>query len=127
VPKASWCPQGHHNVHTTFVTIARFRNLSAADRHTKTQEQHGDVKIGFQNAFLSRKPVIMFPILPYRFCVSAGFVCWTSWPIVAIEELYIFEGRLNAVSKISTVSNMNMADTWNWGGNKTSITSFRHL
>ena len=39
--------QGHHNVHTRFVTIGhkvKKKNVNTADRHTRTREQYGDVK-----------------------------------------------------------------------------------
>jgi hypothetical protein len=48
-PKASWYPQGHHNVHIGFVTIDH--TVQKFKRYRKTYQQHGDVKVWVLEGF----------------------------------------------------------------------------
>ena len=61
-PKSSWCPQGHRYVHIGFVTTSQVVQKFKCCRHTRTHEQHGDVRsLDFRTLSFPESHAILIP------------------------------------------------------------------
>jgi hypothetical protein len=105
-------------------SVTRFRYLNATDRHTMTQEQHGDVKsvdfgrLSFVEShaiyYLCCRTVCLsvclYICLCLSVCVSFRFICWNVGSNVTIYDVIIWRSPKHHRFQFPTISNNNMAD-----------------
>ena len=104
-----WCPEGHHNVHTGFVTTSHgSENLNTTDRHTRTHEQHVDVRSLY--CLLLTIPESQSLSCPYYHtvcvCPLASYVEPSDWLSRCMTSYFWRQCRF----QFPTFSNKNMVD-----------------
>ena len=103
-------PQGHHNVHTGFVTMSYSSEIwklqTDKQRHTENMAM---LKFGIQKAFL---PCIILFILPYcpSVCLSLSSVAPADWKSRNMTS-YIGRPPKHRRLQFNNISDNNMAET----------------
>jgi hypothetical protein len=93
--------------------VTWFRNLNITDGHTRTHEEHGDVKSWILDSISSSKLHNMLCIIPYclSVCLCVRFICWTGWPNIMIYDVIIWRSPNHRRLQFPTFSGNNKADT----------------